>query len=177
MIEQIHILLESQPEYMLHEAILKKLAATKYKEILREVLAEDNLGKRGGGKKRAISEVYDEEEDDVDVNFEEELDSIPDAVTKDSVKKSKFDAIKSQASTSNDDDKTPSNVPNDVPIPASVLANNDLLIETKQGFQLRLPPGVAEKIVRTIDVTPHDGFKPVLELYASGKVQLHFEPK
>lgn len=41
LVEQIHILIEQQPEYLHREKILKKLAATKYKEILREVLAEN----------------------------------------------------------------------------------------------------------------------------------------
>ena len=51
------------------------------------------------------------------------------------------------------------------------------LIETKQGFALRLPPGTADQIIRSIELTPHDGFKPILELNAFGKLQLHFEPK
>jgi len=51
------------------------------------------------------------------------------------------------------------------------------LIETTQGFALRLPPGTADQIIRSIELTPHDGFKPILELNAFGKLQLHFEPK
>ena len=53
----------------------------------------------------------------------------------------------------------------------------ETLIETKQGFDIRLPPGTADQIIRSIELTPHDGFKPVLELNAFGKLQLHFEPK
>jgi len=53
----------------------------------------------------------------------------------------------------------------------------ETLIETKQGFEIRLPPGTADQIIRSIELTPHDGFKPVLELNAFGKLQLHFEPK
>jgi len=53
----------------------------------------------------------------------------------------------------------------------------ETLIETTQGFALRLPPGTADQIIRSIELTPHDGFKPVLELNAFGKLQLHFEPK
>lgn len=41
LIEQIHILIEEQPEFLNKEDLLKKLAHTKYKEIMREVLAED----------------------------------------------------------------------------------------------------------------------------------------
>ena len=42
LMEQIHILIEEQPEYQHKEKLLRKLAGTKYKEILREVLAENN---------------------------------------------------------------------------------------------------------------------------------------
>ena len=53
----------------------------------------------------------------------------------------------------------------------------ETLIQTAQGFEIRLPPGAADQIIRSIELTPHDGFKPVLELSAFGKLQLHFEPK
>jgi len=39
-VEQIHILIEEQPEFLHKEGMLKKLAHLKYKEILREFLAE-----------------------------------------------------------------------------------------------------------------------------------------
>lgn len=39
--EQIHILIEEQPHYLQQEKLFKKLARTKYKEILREFLTED----------------------------------------------------------------------------------------------------------------------------------------
>lgn len=41
LLEQIHILMEQIPEYLDKERILKRLSGTKYKEVLREVLAED----------------------------------------------------------------------------------------------------------------------------------------
>lgn len=40
--EQIHILIEEQPEFLKHEKLLKKMARTKYKELLRETVAEYN---------------------------------------------------------------------------------------------------------------------------------------
>jgi hypothetical protein len=42
LIDQIHILIEEQPEYLQHEDILKTMARTKYKELLRETVAEHN---------------------------------------------------------------------------------------------------------------------------------------
>ena len=42
LIEQIHILIEEQPEYLKHEKLLKTMARTKYKELLRETVAEYN---------------------------------------------------------------------------------------------------------------------------------------
>ena len=71
--------------------------------------------------------------------------------------------------------KHQSDEPADVPMAAPVVA--EMLIQTTHGFEIRLPPGAADQIIRSIELTPHDGFKPVLELSAFGKLQLHFEPQ
>jgi hypothetical protein len=42
LISQIKRLIDEQPEYSENQEILLKLAKTKYKEVLREVLAENN---------------------------------------------------------------------------------------------------------------------------------------
>jgi len=44
--DQIHILIENQPEFLVREDLLKRLAHTKYKEIIRETLTEDS--RKGG---------------------------------------------------------------------------------------------------------------------------------
>jgi|TARA_B110000285_G_C15025587_1_gene563988 hypothetical protein len=42
LIDQINILIDEQPEYLQHEDIMKRMAKTKYKELLRETIAENN---------------------------------------------------------------------------------------------------------------------------------------
>ena len=43
-------------------------------------------------------------------------------------------------------------------------------ISTSQGFEIRLPPGKLEAILKSIEITPHDGFKPVVGLNANGQI-------
>ena len=43
-------------------------------------------------------------------------------------------------------------------------AESSSTISTLSGLEIRFPPGVLENITKTIQLTPHDGFNPVLEL-------------
>ena len=43
-------------------------------------------------------------------------------------------------------------------------------ISTSQGFEIRLPPGKLEAILKSIEITPHEGFKPVVGLNANGQI-------
>ena len=49
------------------------------------------------------------------------------------------------------------------------------LIETADGFAIRLPGDVVQNILNSINNTPHEGFKPVLGFSPSGQVMLNFE--
>jgi hypothetical protein len=64
-----------------------------------------------------------------------------------------------------------------VPIiaPAEITAIHDGLIETADGFAIRLPGDVVQNILNSINNTPHEGFKPVLGFSPSGQVMLNFE--
>ncbi len=65
------------------------------------------------------------------------------------------------------------------PIPEAVIAEtpviHDGLIETADGFAIRLPGDVVQNILNSINNTPHEGFKPVLGFSPSGQVMLNFE--
>ena len=52
--------------------------------------------------------------------------------------------------------------PQPMPLPAN--------IETSHGFEIRLPPGKLEAILKSIASTPHDGYKPVIGLHENGKI-------
>ena len=54
--------------------------------------------------------------------------------------------------------------------------NNIGYIETAEGFDVRLPKESIEQITRTIAMTPHEGFKPVVRVNMLGQIVLDFEP-
>jgi len=62
-----------------------------------------------------------------------------------------------------------------VPEPEEIAAIHDGLIETADGFAIRLPGDVVQNILNSINNTPHEGFKPVLGFSPSGQVMLNFE--
>ena len=54
--------------------------------------------------------------------------------------------------------------------------NNIGYIKTSEGFDVRLPKESIETIARTIEMTPHEGFKPVVRVNMLGQIVLDFEP-
>ena len=54
---------------------------------------------------------------------------------------------------------------------------NEGYIETLQTFDVRMPPEAIEQIKRTIAMTPHEGFNPVVRVNMLGQIVLDFEPK
>jgi hypothetical protein len=40
-----------------------------------------------------------------------------------------------------------------------------------------MPPQAIEQIKRTIEMTPHEGFNPVVRVNSIGQIVLDFEPK
>ena len=59
--------------------------------------------------------------------------------------------------------------------PAEIQPIHNGLIETADGFAIRLPGDVVQNILNSINNTPHEGFKPVLGFSPSGQVMLNFE--
>jgi hypothetical protein len=43
-------------------------------------------------------------------------------------------------------------------------------IDTGLGFEIRLPPGKLEAIVKSIRSTPHEGYKPIVGMHENGKI-------
>ena len=60
-------------------------------------------------------------------------------------------------------------------IPAPVLAKPISRVQTRHGFEIELPPNMFENIITSIDLTPHDGFKPVVSFGPRGEIMLNFE--
>ena len=58
----------------------------------------------------------------------------------------------------------------------NATTNNIGYIETSEGFDVRLPKESIEQITRTIAMTPHEGFKPVVRVNMLGQIVLDFEP-
>ncbi len=65
----------------------------------------------------------------------------------------------------------------DVPleIPAPVVAPKER-VKTRHGFEIELPDDMFETILNSIDITPHEGYKPVVSFGPRGEIQLNFEP-
>ena len=64
-----------------------------------------------------------------------------------------------------------------VPKPVKALEKDEGFIETLQTFDVRMPPQAIEQIKRTIAMTPHEGFNPVVRVNMLGQIVLDFEPK
>ena len=56
------------------------------------------------------------------------------------------------------------------------VVSNVGYVKTMEGFDVRLPKESIEKITRTIEMTPHEGFKPVVRVNMLGQIVLDFEP-
>jgi hypothetical protein len=60
-------------------------------------------------------------------------------------------------------------------IPAPVVAAKER-VKTRHGFEIELPDDMFETILNSIDITPHEGYKPVVSFGPRGEIQLDFEP-
>ena len=60
------------------------------------------------------------------------------------------------------------------PVVAQPLGHNGLL-DTGEGFSLRLPKDAVDNIIASLDSTPHDGYVPVVAFGPSGQIMLTFE--
>ena len=60
------------------------------------------------------------------------------------------------------------------PAAAPAVEHNGLL-DTGEGFSLRLPKEAVDNIIASLDATPHDGYVPVVAFGPSGQIMLTFE--
>jgi hypothetical protein len=60
------------------------------------------------------------------------------------------------------------------PAVAPPVGHNGLL-DTGEGFSLRLPKDAVDNIMASLDATPHDGYVPVVAFGPSGQIMLTFE--
>ena len=49
------------------------------------------------------------------------------------------------------------------------------LLDTGEGFALRLPKDAVDNILASLDSTPHDGYVPVVAFGPNGQIMLTFE--
>ena len=59
--------------------------------------------------------------------------------------------------------------------PASAAPGHDGLLDTGEGFALRLPKDAVDNIIASLDQTPHEGFVPVVAFGPNGQIVLTFE--
>jgi len=63
-----------------------------------------------------------------------------------------------------------------IDIPPPVVEEENNIVKTYNGIDIRFPSGVLDNITKTIQLTPHDGFVPILEIGENGKLRLVFDP-
>jgi hypothetical protein len=59
-------------------------------------------------------------------------------------------------------------------IPQPVLAVKER-VKTRHGFEIELPDDMFNTILSSIDMTPHEGYKPVVSFGPRGEIVLEFE--
>jgi len=59
--------------------------------------------------------------------------------------------------------------------PAVLPAGHNGLLDTGEGFSLRLPKDAVDNIIASLDATPHDGYVPVVAFGPTGQILLTFE--
>ena len=104
-------------------------------------------------KGEEISEDMDEIEEVLEI-VEEKFKGIPEPVTR-------------QSEEVTEDMEKVEEVPKVV---EQVLLPMPETIETSHEFEIRLPPGKLEAVLKSIDSTPHDGYKPVISFNSSGQI-------
>ncbi|MGB1233423.1 MAG: hypothetical protein ACPHF0_04560, partial [Poseidonia sp.] len=54
-------------------------------------------------------------------------------------------------------------------------AGHSGLLDTGEGFALRLPKDAVDNILASLETTPHDGYVPVVAFGPNGQIMLTFE--
>ena len=106
-------------------------------------------------------ELPDEEPEEAPA--EEQVEEIPDP------EPVKAPAKKSTKAPAKKSTKAPSKKP------ASAAPGHDGLLDTGEGFALRLPKDAVDNIIASLDQTPHEGFVPVVAFGPNGQIVLTFE--
>jgi hypothetical protein len=106
------------------------------------------------GQKKA-EEVPEDIEDEVEEDIEDEVEEVLEIVEE------KFKGIPEPVTRQSEE------VPKVV---EQVLLPMPDTIETSHGFEIRLPPGKLEAVLKSIDSTPHEGYKPVIGFNSNGQI-------
>ena len=122
--------------------------------------------------------VVDDEEDDMEEDVEEENDDIQEHEIK-----TESTSVEEKGSTDAEEmellklgEELEEELDEIVKPIGNATTNNIGYIETAEGFDVRLPKESIEQITRTIAMTPHEGFKPVVRVNMLGQIVLDFEP-
>jgi hypothetical protein len=104
---------------------------------------------------KKAEEVTEDIEDEVEEDIEDEVEEVPEVVEEE------FKGIPEPVTSQSEE------VPKVV---EQVLLPMPDTIETSHGFEIRLPPGKLEAVLKSIDSTPHEGYKPVIGFNSNGQI-------
>ena len=122
-------------------------------EMLEELVDEDD----------AIELLDEEPEEEPEVEPEEEPEEIadPEPVKAPAKKSTKAPAKKTPTASAK--------------APAKAPPNHNGLLDTGEGFALRLPQDAVDNILSSLHQTPHEGYVPVVAFGPNGQIVLTFE--
>ena len=149
------------------------------KSMLSAKLAEDEV-EEGLEDEVTAEDMHDDEEDEDDMEdvVEEENDDIQEHEIK-----TESTSVEEKGSTDAEEmellklgEELEEELTEIVKPIGNATTNNIGYIETMEGFDVRLPKESIEQITRTIAMTPHEGFKPVVRVNMLGQIVLDFEP-
>ena len=109
------------------------------------------------------AEVGEDETDEVEENAEDT-----------SVDEDEFDWIEEEPDVAEEVQEKATPEPQQEPLPKA--PSHSGLLDTGEGFAVRLPSDAVANIIQSIEQTPHEGYVPVVAFGPSGQIMLNFEP-
>jgi len=80
------------------------------------------------------------------------------------------------AEDESEDEEEVQKVPEPEPQKQPKAPTHNGLLDTGEGFAVRLPSDAVDNIIQSIQQTPHEGYIPVVAFGPSGQIMLNFEP-
>jgi hypothetical protein len=112
------------------------------------------------------AEVGEDETNEVEENADDAEET--------SVDEDEFDWVEEEPDVAEEVQEKATPEPQQEPLPKA--PSHSGLLDTGEGFAVRLPSDAVANIIQSIEQTPHEGYVPVVAFGPSGQIMLNFEP-